>query len=369
MPIGAAIGGAVVAGGATVASGAMGAKAQKKAANQAADTSLAVADKNNALYREIYGENKALLSPFSNNGLLASNALTDLLLGTHTFNPTPAASGASATPATTGTPAHTGTGALAGFQTTPGDTRTPVVNRVGTGGFDRQDLAYNPGMGPGYINRDGLPIALYGSRGGGPGGALVTAHPPQATGTPAPGQPPAATGTPAPSALSAWDQFRQGTNYQWRFNEGMRGVTGNYATRGALDSGAAEKAKITFGQNFASNELSNYMNLLSNQQAMGLSAASAVAGVGQGYAGNVAAQNTNAANAAANAALAGGQATAGIYGAIGQGVGQLGGALFQYGMGQMTPAASFAPSGGSPNYGAINSLPPVYQPQGGWGSF
>ena len=327
MPIGAAVGGAVIGGGASIIGASKAAKAQKQAAQAASDTSLQVAHENNALYRDIYNQNKGLLTPYSDRGLLASNALTDLLLGTHYFN------GGQAAPATGGATTQPTAG---GSQRLPtGEIATPVRTRP------LADTALSPFF-----------ETSYGSRLSGGGGALSAqlqaaraARTPTPTPTPAPT--PAttpATGTGStPSALSAWDQFRQGTNYNWRFNEGMRAVTGNYATRGALDSGAAERAKITYGQNFASNELSNYMNLLAGQQAMGLSAAGAVAGVGTSYAGNVAAQNQNAGNAAANAALMSGQASANQWGAIGNGIGQLGGALFQYGMGQL-PGANFNPA-------------------------
>jgi hypothetical protein len=156
------------------------------------------------------------------------------------------------------------------------------------------------------------------------------------TGTPAPGG--TGTGTPATppgSAQSAWDAFRNSTNYKFRLSEGQDALTSMWAAHGALDSGAASKAMVEFSQNFAANELSNYMNILASQQAAGLSAAGAAMGVGTSYAGNVASQNTAAANAAANAALVNGQGQAGMWGAIGNGFGQIGGALTQYGMGQM----------------------------------
>ena len=375
MPIGAAIGGAAITAGGTIAAGSMASSAQKKAANQAADSSLAVADKNNALYREIYGENKALLTPYSNNGLLASNALTDLLLGTHSFN-----GGALSTAAPDGT----------GVQTAPVVSKTPVGSASGLGALNvfadssPAMVGLSPGERAARMGGEPMGMPTVGPQANGDhiatGGALapystMDAGPvfgggPQGNptgvlsgaGSPAPSS--AAAG--APSALSAWDQFRNGTNYNWRFNEGMRSVIGDYATRGALDSGAAEKAKITFGQNFASNELSNYMNLLSNQQAMGLSAASAVAGVGQGYAGNVAAQNTNAANAAANAALARGSAAASQWGSVGQGIGQLGGALYQYGMGQMMPRATYSPAQSGIVYTGGSA---VANAGANWGSF
>lgn len=316
MPIGAVIGGAAIAAGGSVAAGAMSSSAQKKAANKAAATSQANTDSNNALQRDIYGQNKALLTPYSNNGLAASNALTDLLLGT---------SG----------------GAAPAAQTNPG-------YRVGAlGGVDwnayiqsQPDVAYDYSLhrnmspeqyGPWHYARDGSRRDL-------------TQYTPSAS-------PPSTAPATGGSALSAFDKFREGTNYQWRYNQGLNATSSNFATKGALDSGAAEKAKIQYGQNIASGELSNYMNLLASQQAMGLSAAGAVAGVGTSYAGNVAAQNTAASNAAANAALTTGQANANMWGTVGQTAGQVGGALFQYGMGKtQTPPTNF-----NSGYGAYNS--------------
>jgi hypothetical protein len=141
---------------------------------------------------------------------------------------------------------------------------------------------------------------------------------------------PGGTGAPS-SALDAFDRFRQGTNYQWRLNQGANALTSNLA-RGTLDSGAAQKSILEYGQNFASNELSNYMNLLASQQASGLTAAGAVMGVNTNYQGNVTANNNNAANASSNAALVAGQGQANMWGGVANAGGQIGGALFQYGM-------------------------------------
>ena len=76
------------------------------------------------------------------------------------------------------------------------------------------------------------------------------------------------------------------------------------------------------------------MNLLAGQQQVGLSAGNAVMGVSTGATNAIAANNTNAGNVSANAALTAGQANANMWGTIGNTAGQLGGALFQYGMGQ-----------------------------------
>jgi hypothetical protein len=340
MPIGAAIGGGVLAAGGSIGAGILSSNAQKDAAATASDTSLQTAQMNDQLYRDIYGQNLSLLTPYSNMGLQAGNALNDLLLGTHSFNP----SG----PTNMGTPLPQGaTGGIG--------TGTPAQPTYTGPSLAQIQAMQHDGIPHNYANAlaaynaahagtsTGGALSGFGSTAAQPTSGALTA--PVASRTPLAART-AGTVTAAPNtANSAFDQFRNSTNYQFRFNQGQGALQSMLAAHGALDSGAADKSEVTFAQNFASNELANYMNLLAGQQSMGLSAAGAVAGVGTNYAGNVANQNTNAGNVAANAALASGQANAGMYGSIGQGIGQLGGALFQYGMGGMAPAAGAAPGG------------------------
>lgn len=74
----AAIGlGAAAIGGAVSAS--KQSKAAKKAAQTASDAQVQVADKNNALAREIYGENKQTLAPWQEAGLTANSEINQLL--------------------------------------------------------------------------------------------------------------------------------------------------------------------------------------------------------------------------------------------------------------------------------------------------
>jgi hypothetical protein len=77
----------------------------------------------------------------------------------------------------------------------------------------------------------------------------------------------------------------------------------------------------------------NYVNQLLTQQGVGLTGASALAGVSNNYLANVTANNNNAASAAANAALARGQATQNMWAGIAGGVGNALGA-YQYGQTQ-----------------------------------
>lgn len=181
----------------------LGASASKKAANKAADTSMQTAQMNNALSREIYGQNTANLSPFMQRGNESGEQINALLAG-------------------------------------------------------------NP---------------------------------------------------------AAFDAFRNSTNYQFRLGEGMKAANQGYAARGMLQSGAAMKGLNDYGQNMASNELGNYMNILGQQQQVGLSGANALAGVGTNMVGQVTANNNAAGTAAANAQLMAGQAQNQMYGGIGSAIG------------------------------------------------
>jgi hypothetical protein len=324
MPIGAAIGGAAIAGVGTVAAGAMSSSAQKKAAQTASDSSLAVAQLNNQTFRDTRDQNLAIASPFYNNGIAAGNALSGLLLGPQA--PTSTAPSVGALGAAPDSGGGYGSGALDAY------------------------LSANPDVGRDYATNPRISHNLF------PTAEDYAAWHYQNYGAKE-GRAAPAVNVPAPAPPSA--------NYQFRYDQGLKATEGNYATKGALDSGAAEKAKITFGQNFASNELGNYMNLLASQQAAGLTAAGAVMGVNTNYAGNVTAQNTNAANVGANAALVAGQANANMWGGVGQTAGQLGGALFQYGMGKsMTPATISPASWNSVPTSLPSAQPLPYLPGG-----
>ncbi len=287
MPIG-AVTAAVTVGGAVLSSSAQK-KAAKKAAGAAKDNTAA----NNALAREMYGNNAARLDPYSANGMRASNALTEMLLG-----PAPAtAAPVAAAPAGGGTvPAR---GVLG--QGTQQYAREGFGNEWAGGNGARHLFQRLPG----FIN----------------GTSAVrppTTTPPLGGGLP--GTAPA-TATPAPNALSPWDRFRNSTNYQFRVNEGMDGINQGYAARGMLQSGAALQGIEEYRQNFAANELGRYQDLLAQQQGVGMGAASALAGVGQNMVGQVTANNNSGASAAANAALMRGQANSNMWGGIAQGIG------------------------------------------------
>lgn len=127
------------------------------------------------------------------------------------------------------------------------------------------------------------------------------------------------------AARAGFDQYRNSTGYDFRQSEGNKSIAAALGRGNMLESGAAVKSAARFNQNIASDEFSRYMDMLQGQQRVGLTGASAQAGVGQGYANSVSANNNNAANAAGNASIATGnavnQALGGVTSAIGYGAG------------------------------------------------
>lgn len=203
-----AIGGALALGGSLLSS-----SSNKKAANKAADVSLQTAEMNNALARDIYGQNKGVLAPY-----IASGVQPNALLG-----------------------------GAAGY----GDTA-------------------------GYQN--------------------------------------------------AFKNFIGNSDYGFQFGQGANQVNSGYAGAGTLQSGAAMKGLEGFRQNLQSGYRGEFNNLLGNQQALGLSAGSALAGVGQNYVNTISANNNSAGSAAANAALIKGQNNP-----LANAMGLLGGGIFGMG--------------------------------------
>jgi hypothetical protein len=163
----------------------------------------------------------------------------------------------------------------------------------------------------------------------------------------------------ANDALAA---YKSSTGYAGRLAEGYGAINTGYAAKGALESGAAQKALLNYGQQQASGEFSNYLGQLSGQQNAGLNALGAATGAGNAYADRVSAANSSQGSAQAGAALYGAQAQqnalAGASNAFGQYFGQqdLNKRLQGYGIG-MGGAYSTPGFGGGGGYTTdINSI-------------
>jgi hypothetical protein len=319
-----------------IGGGLLSASAQKKAASKAADAATQTAEMNNALQSQIYGENKALLSPYVNRGNSAGDAINALLgLGGPSVQAGPAQGTQQYGPAVpAGTTGGTyGGGGLFG--------NVPVNSGFGhvigaLGGLQQGAPVFNGG---------GLFGSGPGSYGAAQNAALAATYQQQqqqaqaAPAGPAPGTGSTAAGSPYDAAFK---NYLGSTGYQFQIDQGNKGINQGYAAKGALQSGAALKALQTYGQNTATGFFKDYLGLLSNQQAVGLSGAGAVAGVGTGYANSVSANNNMAGGVAAQSALTAGQANANLYGGIANGIGSVANAAFGS---SYTPRAALPPVG------------------------
>ena len=255
---------ALAIGAATVGGAAISAGASNKAANaatQAADTSAAV-------QREQLTAAKNALNPYAQAGLPATGAINSLLGLTPTQSYGQLQYGSQQL--------AQGTADQTGYQ-------TPYnISTDGVQGIDPWNTAQAPW-----------------------GNGQFTAQPAMTT---------------QPSAQSGFDQFRNSTGYQFRLGEGMRALNSGFAGSGMLQSGAAAKSALSLGQNMASQEFNNYLGALGNQQAMGLSAGSALAGVGQNYANSLTQINSNKADAIGNSALLNARNVNGLLGSVAGGI-------------------------------------------------
>jgi hypothetical protein len=117
-----------------------------------------------------------------------------------------------------------------------------------------------------------------------------------------------------PAVGGAFQNYLDSTGYNFQLGQGVNAVNQSAAARGLLHSGATLKALTNYGQNMGKSYFSQYLNQLSGQQDTGLRAGAALAGVGEGYAGAVGANNNAYASDVGNAALSGANSTNNLIG-------------------------------------------------------
>ena len=130
------------------------------------------------------------------------------------------------------------------------------------------------------------------------------------------------------NSQNAFRSFIQNSDYGFQFGQGSNALNSGYAGAGTLQSGAAMKAMEKYRQDLQSGYRNEYMGALGNQQGVGLSGASALAGVSQNFANTMTNNNNAAGNALANAALVKGN------NGIGNVLSGIGGNLFGYSTGR-----------------------------------
>jgi hypothetical protein len=121
----------------------------------------------------------------------------------------------------------------------------------------------------------------------------LQASQPQQPAAAAPGAP--APGRPAPTSIE--QQLQASPGYQFRLNEGNRGLDAAFANTGALGSGARAKAAIKYNQDYASNEYDRQFARVMNLVAPGSQAVNSNQQAGSSYANMVSGANQNRANA------------------------------------------------------------------------
>ncbi|WP_408953052.1 hypothetical protein [Lysobacter sp. Hz 25] len=132
-----------------------------------------------------------------------------------------------------------------------------------------------------------------------------------------------------------FSSFKQSPDYQFAFDQGMKGLDRSAAANGGLYSGGADADRIAFGQGLATQNYSNFYNRLADIARMGQSSAVGAGQLGQGSAsaiGNLAGAGAAAAGAGAiGSANAQSNGLAGLAGIAGQYAGNLGNRQSSYG--------------------------------------
>jgi hypothetical protein len=301
----AALGSAIIGGGATLLSSKKNSKAIKQATAAQADSTA----QQIAYQREADARNLGALSPFMARGNTAGDTINAALGIGGGYAPQAAPQGAL-------TVQSGYTGANPAAMTAPGYS-VPRQNPY------KQALL------------DSYPVQDFGQA------------PMQAMGQPQGQQGQPQGQSPAQAATSAYELFKQSTGYTTRMAEGQRALNSGYAGAGVLQSGAAQRAALRYGQEFASGEFGNWLGYLGNQQGLGFAGASALAGVSQGSADRMGAISQNNANTASQAAIARAQNQGALWTGLAGTVGQAAGALSSYNQSSFRPPMS---GWGTPGY-------------------
>ena len=160
--------------------------------------------------------------------------------------------------------------------------------------------------------------------------------------------------------------FTKDPGYDFRQQQGQRGVEASAAARGGVLSGAALKGLTRYNQDYASGEYQNAYNRFNNDRTQRFNRLASLAGVGQTAARDIAQQGAQVASNVGSNIMGAGNAQASSY--VGQGnaisgtAQSLGNfAMNQYFMNQMKPGMTTAPAASTPAWtGGYGGELPVY---------
>lgn len=277
---------AILGGSALLAGGqALSASSANKSVQQASADATATARENNALTREIYGKNEATLSPFVQTGTAAGALLND-------FYGIPQSGSSISGEPDYAAYAQANPDILADFQKQSATGETPSLDGGFSGFADVVGGIITRRNGGGATPAFAGDMAAFGQQHWQKYGQNENRALPGATVTPNAG-----------SSRSAFANYITNSDYAFQQQEGGNQVNSGYAGTGTVQSGAAMKALEKYRQNLQSGYRQQWAGGVANQQGVGAQAASALAGVATNYGNTIAASNTAASDARANAAL------------------------------------------------------------------
>lgn len=142
-----------------------------------------------------------------------------------------------------------------------------------------------------------------------------------------------AAGAKALTGLQDGSFFQKDPGYQFRLDEGNKGINAAMAARGMGNSGAALKSLSRYGQDYASNEYQNAYNRQNNLVNYGNQASMALGNFAGGHAANISNNSLGYGNAVAGAELGQANRNAQLLGGLMSAGGQAAGAMFGKKMG------------------------------------
>jgi len=329
-----------------IGAGILGNKAQKKMQKKALAAQKETALRNIALANQSVARSGQYLDPYAVSGMRSGNVLMEMLLGPQAGGggggvATPNALAQIQAPTTPDAQAQLDF-LLSGSSDVIGPKRTKKINKFQ--GTPEQKLAYAKSLMhsgersayESYMTQNTVQPSPYASL-----------QQPQTD----------ATGQPV-SALSAFEQFRNSNDYQWRQDEAERAVANNFGSD--YESPAAQLALQDRASHIANQEMGNWMDRLFQQQGMGFNAANSMAGYGTAATSAAMGVGQNLADNMSNMYGAQGQGAANMWGNVAQGIGNVAGA---YAKTQQAPPSGAGTGYGGSSYGMneVYNLPPEYQ--------
>lgn len=294
MPVGAAIAGATIS-----AAGAVGAAhLANKGASAAANAQTQAANSANATQLQIFNQQRADSEPWRQVGGQALNLMGQLYGFTPTFNATTPGQAPTTGP---GTGAQTVQQQLAAAGIRLGDRQQQQLNAAIASGGAGSDLAQT-------LANAGIVL------GSGQQRAFAAYRPEQSTSPQASGEPATTSPTTAAGATNPTEWLSRMPGYQFRMNEGTKALNTSWAANGMRESGAAEKALLRYGQDYASNEFNNEWNRLAGLAGVGQAVNNSNNALAQNYASQTGANTMNAAASRASSYAQQGQNNANAFG-------------------------------------------------------